>query len=395
MNTDNTFFLYLKNIKNKCIQKARFFLFLYFYLTCSATMSILKIFTYVHKRCWEVPMLTKLNHCILNWINASEYSDLRTHKLQCIPFYSFKIGKAETYRSVHTFLLVIFKKIWFVDFKMCALQREHIFSEVTSHFLGLFTFTVFLHSLHLISLSTGTWCWKIFHRLLPWLLFFWLSRWSRLFRQMAFLLVLLLALLLALFGVFVATMCAAVIIRLFLTFIRWLGASFFTSRLFSRSHVSDVIRSSTVSLLISTPMLLLSVPTSVSPPVLLVISTPAPSPVFPPVTVSGSGRPCVLSVVVWRPPLSAPAPSPVFVSSPFRSLRSHRAPAVMTLPPWSARMPPVSVTAPYTAVRGHVQVPVSLPEFIPRVSKYMQKVAVLPFRALVSVKQSWEDKQTS
>lgn len=51
-------------------------------------------------------------------------------------------------------------------------------------------------------------------------------------------------------------------------------------------------------------------------------------------------------------------------------------------------MPPVSMAASHIAVWGHVQVSVGLPEFFPGISKYVQEIAVLPFGALLSVKQT-------
>lgn len=48
------------------------------------------------------------------------------------------------------------------------------------------------------------------------------------------------------------------------------------------------------------------------------------------------------------------------------------------------------MTSPDTGVWWQVQIPVGLPEFIFRVSKYMQEVTMFSFGALLSIKQSWE-----
>lgn len=70
----------------------------------------------------------------------------------------------------------------------------------------------------------------------------------------------------------------------------------------------------------------------------------------------------------------------------------------MALPPRTVSisfwMPTVPATPPDAAIWWYVQVSVCLPEFIARVSEHMQEVAVLPFGALLSVKQSCKQKNT-
>lgn len=53
------------------------------------------------------------------------------------------------------------------------------------------------------------------------------------------------------------------------------------------------------------------------------------------------------------------------------------------------------MAASHTAVWGQVQVSVGLPEFLPGIPKHVQEIAVLPFRALLSVKQTCERSTTT
>lgn len=217
----------------------------------------------------------------------------------------------------------------------------------------------------------------------------------------------LLVLFLALFGPFVMPLCFG-IVRGFLMFIEVLGAPFsamlfsfpfsaWASWLVPHFSTSICIFPSFVSFFTSVPMTVFT-PTTISQAVYFSVSTStprsvsvaAPIPIAPPVGVTGSGW-FVLSVMVGRPPLSTPASPPVIVSSAVSSIGPGWASAAATLlsppVPISLRVPPVSVTSPHAAVWGQVQVPVSLPEFISRISKYMKEIAMLPFGALVSVKQ--------
>lgn len=251
---------------------------------------------------------------------------------------------------------------------------------------------------------TGTCCRQMFHRLaLCLFLIVRLSRWAHPFRWTAPLFLLLFRFFLALFGLFVVPACFA-IIRAFPVFFMFLGApvpavlaSFLLSARASRllPHFSMTVSASTVSLF--TPVLVF-VSTPFSLPVWLSVSASAPRsvpatariPVIPSVSASGSGWPFV-------PPFPTPASPPVAISSAVRSLGSRRAPAAVTLSPWAVSvslwMATVSVTSPEAPVWRQVQVPVCLPEFISRVSKYVQEITMLPFGALLSVKQSWEGEK--
>lgn len=134
-----------------------------------------------------------------------------------------------------------------------------------------------------------------------------------------------------------------------------------------------------------------------SQPVCLSVSTstPAPIPIVPPIAVSGS-RQSILSERVGRHVFSSPASPPVAISCAVRSLRSRWASAASALPtvPVALWVLSISLAASHTAVWRHVQVSVGFPEFFPGISKYMQEIAVLPFRTLLSVKQTWEDQKT-
>lgn len=206
------------------------------------------------------------------------------------------------------------------------------------------------------------------------------------------------ALFLALFGPFVALPCFGVTVAVALGLAAFLGAPF-SAPLLSFPVPAGApgllpLFTAQLSFSLSAVSFFASVPVAVcalsSQPVRLSVSAsasaPAPIPAVPPVAVSGP-RWSVVSEWVGRRLLSAPAPPPVA-----RSLGPRRAPAAVAALPAVAvalRVPPVSAAASRAAVRGHVQVSVGLPELFPGISKYVQEIAVFPFGALLSVKQTW------
>lgn len=147
---------------------------------------------------------------------------------------------------------------------------------------------------------------------------------------------------------------------------------------------------STVSFLTSIPVPIFTL----SPqPLCLSVSTSTPAliPIVPSIAVSGSRWPVISKRVVHRAFSTPAAPSAV---RPLRSWWASTAAALPTVPVVALWMPPIPLAASHTAVWGHVQVPVGFPEFFPGISKHMQEIAVLPFRALLSVKQTWGEERT-
>lgn len=224
----------------------------------------------------------------------------------------------------------------------------------------------------------------------------WLCRGSHCFWHTASLFMLF-TLFLALFGPFVVLPCFGVRVTVVLMLTAFLGAPFsaprfsfpvsaWASGLFVLFTASFPFFPSAVSFFTSIPVPIFTF----SPePVCLSVSASTPIPIVPPVAVSGS-RWSVLSEWVGHRLFLTPASPPVAISSAVRSLRSRWASAAAPLPAVAIAlwMPPISMAASHTAVWGHVQVSVSLPEFFPGISKYVQEIAVFPFRALLSVKQT-------
>lgn len=250
-------------------------------------------------------------------------------------------------------------------------------------------------------LLTGTTFTQMFRLSRRLFLSVWLCRGCHCFWHTASLFMLF-TLFLALFVPFVVLPCFGLRVTNVLMLTAFLGAPFSAppfsfpvsaqaSGIFSLFTASFSFFASAVSFFTSIPV---SIFTLSPQPVRLSVSafTPAPIPIGPPVAVSGS-RWSVLSERVRLCLFLTPASPPVAISSAVRSLRTRWASAAAPLPAVAIALwrPPFSMAASHTAVWGHVQVSVGVPEFFPGIAKYMQEIAVLPFRALLSVKQTWEE----